>query len=267
LSPNVKPDDLEFLLRTAISLLRHSKHSVALTGAGISTPSGIPDFRSPHSGLWERYDPMEVASLTAFRHNPGKFYDWIHPLAARIRDAEPNAAHTALARLENAGYLDGIITQNIDALHHRAGSNHVLELHGHLREATCVACYTKYETEGMLEAFIQNGDIPRCTKCGGVLKPNAVLFGEQLPFEVAQSAEKLLSKSDLILIAGSSLQVTPAAMLPIEPLNQGAKLIIVNHTPTYLDERADVVFHEDVITILPHLADGVLGEEKEEENE
>ncbi len=256
----MKLDGLEPLLRTAISLLKKSKRTVAITGAGISTPSGIPDFRSPHSGLWERYDPMEVASLTAFRHNPSKFYDWIHPLAKLIRDAKPNSAHIALARLEKAGYLAGILTQNIDALHHRAGSINILELHGHLRQATCVACYEMFDTEGILEAFIRNGDVPLCTKCGGVLKPNAILFGEQLPYDVVLSAENLLSKSELIIIAGSSLQVTPAAMLPIEPLNTGARLIIVNHTPTYLDERADAVFHDDVETILPNLADGVLGE-------
>jgi NAD-dependent deacetylase len=256
----VKLDGLESLLRTAISLLENSKCTVAITGAGISTPSGIPDFRSPQSGLWERYDPIEVASLTAFRHNPKKFYDWIHPLAALIHDAKPNSAHIALARLEKAGYLAGIITQNIDALHHRAGSKNVLELHGHLRQATCVACYETFDTKEILEAFIRNGDVPLCPRCGGVLKPNAVLFGEQLPFDVVQSAERLLTKSKLLLIAGSSLQVTPAAMLPIEPLNNGARLIIVNHTPTYLDERADAVFHDNVETILPNLADGVLGE-------
>lgn len=251
------------LLQTAISLLKESKHSVAITGAGISTPSGIPDFRSPHSGLWERYNPMEVASLTAFRHNPQKFYTWIHPLAKKIRDAKPNSAHIALARLEESGYLDGIITQNIDALHQRAGSKQILEIHGHMRQATCIACYEVFDTEGLLDAFIRSGDVPLCPKCGGLLKPKAVLFGEQLPFEVIQSAERFLLGSEVILIAGSSLLVTPAAMLPIQPLNAGARLIIVNHTPTYFDERADVVIHNDVETILPYLADGVLGKNHE----
>ncbi len=259
----MKLDDLEGLLQRAISLLKHSKHTVALTGAGISTPSGIPDFRSAHSGLWERYDPMEVASLTVFRHNPKNFYDWIHPLAQQIQDAAPNTAHIALARLEKAGFLDGIITQNIDALHHRAGSRVILELHGHLRLATCVSCYEVYNTDGIMEAFIRSGDVPRCEKCGGVLKPNAVLLGEQLPYDVVRSAEKLLAHCELILIAGSSLQVVPAATLPIPALNAGAKLIIVNHTPTYLDERADVVIHSDVETVLPYLADGVLGKDHE----
>ena len=259
----MKLDGLESLLQTAISLLKKSKHTVAITGAGISTPSGIPDFRSPQSGLWEQYDPMEVASLMAFRYNPQNFYTWIHPLARLIRDAKPNSAHDALARLENAGYVAGIVTQNIDALHQCAGSQLILELHGHLRQATCVECYVEFDTEEILEAFIRNGDVPRCSECGGVLKPNAVLFGEQLPYDIIQSAEQLLSNSELILIAGSSLQVTPAAMLPIPPITRGARLIIVNHTPTYLDERADVVFHEDVEIILPYLADGVFSESDE----
>jgi len=259
----VKLDVLEPLLRTAISLLNNAKHTVAITGAGISTPSGIPDFRSAHSGLWELYEPLEVASLTIFRHDPKKFYDWIHPLARQIREAVPNPAHVALARLEHGGYLDGVITQNIDALHHRAGSSLILELHGHLRLATCVSCYEVYDTEDIFEDFIRNGDVPRCVKCGGVLKPNAVLLGEQLPYEVVRSAEKLLGNCDLMIIAGSSLQVTPAATLPIPALNRGARLIIVNHTPTYLDERALVVIHDDVETVLPYLADGVLGKDNE----
>jgi NAD-dependent deacetylase len=263
LSRVVKLDYLESLLQRAISLLKNSKHTVALTGAGISTPSGIPDFRSAHSGLWKRYDPMEVASLMVFRHSPQKFYEWIHPLAQQIRDATPNPAHVALARLERAGYLDGIITQNIDALHHRAGSRVVLELHGHLRQAMCVSCYEVYDTDGIMEDFIRSGEVPRCVKCGGVLKPNAVLLGEQLPYEVVRSAEKLLANCELMIIAGSSLQVVPAATLPIPALNAGAKLIIVNHTPTYLDERADVVIHGDVETVLPYLADGVLGKDHE----
>jgi NAD-dependent deacetylase len=260
LSRVVKLDGLEPLFQTAISLIKESKHTVAITGAGISTPSGIPDFRSAQSGLWERYDPMEVASLTAFRYNPQNFYNWIRPLAKLIHDAEPNAAHDALARLEKAGYIAGTITQNIDTLHQRAGSENILELHGHLRQATCVVCYEEFDTDEFIEGFIENADIPHCTACGGVLKPNSVFFGEQLSYDVVQSAEDLLLNSDLILIAGSSLQVTPAAMLPISPLNRGARLIIVNLTPTYLDERADVVFHEDVENILPYLADKVLGE-------
>jgi NAD-dependent deacetylase len=247
-------------VKQAKTLFRTAKHIAALTGAGISTPSGIPDFRSPGSGLWERYDPMEVASLAAFRYNPELFYAWIHPLAQKMLDAEPNPAHLALAQLEAAGYLAGVVTQNIDNLHTRAGSKVVLELHGHLREATCVSCYSQYPTDDIILEFARSGIVPRCPKCDGVLKPNAVLFGEQLPYEIISKAEQLFARSDLILVVGSSLEVTPAALLPIKPLNAGAKLIIINHEPTYLDERASFIFRQDVAVAVPSIVSEVLSE-------
>ena len=245
-------------LQRAADLLRAARRPVALTGAGISTPSGIPDFRSQGSGLWERYDPMKVASLIAFRYDPEAFLGWIRPLAERIVQAEPNAAHLALARLEAAGRMTGVVTQNIDDLHRRAGSRCVYEIHGHLRTATCGSCYRQVKTDGLLAEFAQTGNPPRCRVCGGFLKPDVVLFGEQLPEQVIRQAERLLASSDLLLVAGSSLEVTPAALLPQRALEAGARLIIVNQEPTYLDVRADVVFHENVINILPPLADEVL---------
>jgi NAD-dependent deacetylase len=246
------------LVSQAAQLLHKAKHTVAFTGAGISTPSGIPDFRSAGSGLWERYNPMEVASLSAFRYDPDKFYEWIQPLALTMIEAEPNPAHIALSRLEKAGLLAGIVTQNIDNLHHRAGSETVFEVHGHMREATCVSCYSCHPTDSFMEAFIKTGETPHCPDCGGVLKPNTVLFEEQLPYDVFCGAADLLSQSDLILIAGSSLEVVPVASLPVGPLNAGARLIIVNHYPTYLDERADVIFRQDVAVVLPRLVSEVL---------
>lgn len=248
------------LILQAAQLIQKAKHTVAFTGAGISTPSGIPDFRSRGSGLWELYDPMEVASLSAFRYDPDKFYKWIQPLALTMIEAEPNPAHIALARLEEAGLLAGVVTQNIDDLHRRAGSEIVFEVHGHLREATCVSCYSCHPTEGFIETFIKTGETPHCSDCGGVLKPNTVLFGEQLPYDVFCGAADLLSQSDLILIAGSSLEMVPVASLPVGPLNTGARLIIFNHYPTYLDERADVIFRQDVAVVLPRLVSEVLGE-------
>jgi NAD-dependent deacetylase len=246
------------LVERAVNLLTKSRQAAALTGAGISTPSGIPDFRSQDSGLWRRFDPMAVASLSSFRYHPEKFFDWVRPLVTTMLDAAPNEAHYALARLESAGFLAGVVTQNIDDLHHRAGSKTVFEVHGHLRRATCIKCYQAYSTEGHIEAFAERGEIPRCDGCGGILKPDIVLFGEQLPSEIVFAAQKLIDQSDLILIAGSSLEVTPAASMPVRSLNRGARLIIVNNEPTYLDERADVVFHEDVVDILPLLADKLL---------
>ena len=251
---------LDSLITQAAQLLKKAKHTVAFTGAGISTPSGIPDFRSKGSGLWEFYNPIEVASLSAFRYDPDKFYKWIQPLALLMIEAEPNPAHIALARLEEAGLLAGIVTQNIDDLHRRAGSEVVFEVHGHLREATCVSCYNCYPTNGFIEEFIKTGETPHCPDCGGVLKPNAVLFEEQLPYNVFCGAADLISQSDLILIIGSSLEVVPVASLPVSPLNAGARLIIVNHYPTYLDERADVIIRQDVAVVLPRLVSEALGE-------
>ncbi|MGD8604027.1 MAG: NAD-dependent deacylase [Anaerolineales bacterium] len=248
------------LITRAAGLIKSAGHAVALTGAGISTPSGIPDFRSSGSGLWTRYDPMSVASLTAFRTHPGRFYDWVYPFAKTVMEAEPNPAHIALARLEAAHHLSGIVTQNIDDLHGRAGSKVVFEIHGHFREATCGSCYKRFSSEGLLEKFVKTGEVPRCPECGGVLKPNMVLFGEQLPHEVIQPAQKLMDESDLIIVAGSSLEVTPAAIMPIAAINNGAKLIIVNHDVTYLNPRADVVFQADVADILPMLVDEVLSD-------
>ena len=170
----------------AADLLRRAHHAVALTGAGMSTGSGIPDFRSPGSGLWERVDPFEVASIFAFRRKPEVFFSWIRPLARQVIEAQPNLAHVALAQLERAGLLKAIITQNIDGLHQKAGSQTVLEVHGHLREATCMRCYRSFPSDLFVQAFLAEGRVPLCPACGNVLKPNTILFGEQLPALVMQ---------------------------------------------------------------------------------
>jgi NAD-dependent deacetylase len=244
-------------IQRAAELLRESQHAVALTGAGISTPSGIPDFRS-EGGLWSQYNPMEVASLSAFRLHPESFFDWIRPLARQLVEAKPNPAHLALARLEREGQLKEIITQNIDGLHQRAGSSTVHEVHGTLDSLTCVSCYTTYKAGDYYEAFVERGEIPRCAGCGGVLKPDTILFEEQLPLTIWKKAEKAARTCDLMLVAGSSLEVTPVARLPVTALNAGANLIIVNHTPTYVDERAEVVIRGDVAEILPRIASQLL---------
>ncbi len=246
------------LIRRAAGLLRKAQMAVAFTGAGISTPSGIPDFRSPGSGLWEKTDPMEVASLAAFRYQPEKFYDWVRPLALTIHAAQPNPAHRALAELEEAGLLKLVITQNIDELHLRAGSRRVLEIHGNLREATCGQCRRRLPGAAALARFVQDGSLPRCPDCGGVLKPNVILMGEQLLDSVLAEARAAARRCDVMLVAGSSLEVLPAAELPFEAITHGAKLIIVNIGPTYLDERAEVLLHADVAEALPQIAAAAL---------
>jgi len=247
---------LEEKIRQGAELIYQSRHMVAFTGAGHSTQSGIPDFRSPDSGLWEKNDPMLVASIWAFRLNPKNFYDWIRPMVDTLSNAEPNPAHDALAELEQLGHLQVVITQNIDGLHQQAGSRRVLELHGHLREATCVRCYKKVPVDPALEQRLRNGQVPHC-ECGGVMKPDVILFGEQLPIRVLNQAMGEARRCDLILVAGSSLEVTPAADIPFLAVDSGAKAIMVNLEPTAFDSRADAVIRGDVAEVLPRLVEAV----------
>lgn len=242
-------------LAQASDLLRRARYAVALTGAGLSTPSGIPDFRSPESGLWADYDPFEVASTVSFRREPRRFFDWIRPLVRLMSEAEPNPAHTALARLEALGILRALITQNIDMLHTRAGVRNVYEVHGHLRLATCVECFREYETEPFLPRLIEQGVVPRCPHCGAVLKPNVVLFGEALPIRVLRGAQREARLADVMLIAGSSLEVAPASDMPLIARAYGAQLIVINYDETYIDDEAAVVIHDDVARAIPDLVD------------
>ena len=241
-------------IERAASLFQESHHSVVLTGAGISTPSGIPDFRSAGSGLWQKYNPMEVASLTTFRTRPEMFYEWFRPLSKLIVDAVPNPAHEALAKIEEGGYIQETITQNIDGLHQRAGSNIVHEVHGTLNTLTCGKCFTKYDSGEFVQSYIEEGCIPQCKACSNILKPDVVFFEEQLPVETWQAAEKAINECDLLLVAGSSLEVVPVAHLPYIAVNRRAKLIVVNNTPTYIDSRADVVFNQDVVDVIPEIS-------------
>jgi NAD-dependent deacetylase len=242
----------------AANLIRATRNGVALTGAGFSTPSGIPDFRSEGSGLWTHYDPMEVASLTSFRHQPERFFDWMRPLARTMSLAQPNPAHVALARLEEAGFIRAVITQNIDGLHQRAGSRCVFEVHGTFQSLSCIGCFQQYAATGYIEPYIEDGVIPRCPHCGEVLKPDVILFEEQLPIHTWLSAQQACRQCELILVAGSSLEVTPAADLPFEAIKNDAKLIIINQSPTYLDVRSAVLLRGDVAEILPRLVKQVL---------
>lgn len=247
-------DRTEVAIERAATMLRAARYAVALTGAGSSTPSGIPDFRSPGVGLWERANPMEVASIIVFRRHPKAFYNWIRPLAVTLLKAEPNAGHHALAEMEQCGWLKAVITQNIDGLHQRAGSCEVLEVHGHLREATCIRCYQVLPTEELLDDFLASEDVARCPACGGVMKPNVVLFGEQLPVAVLNAAMAHVRRADLMLVAGSSLEVMPVSRLPLTVHEHGGRLIVVNLSPTYVDDAAEVVIHADVAEALPRIA-------------
>lgn len=244
-------------IQQAATLIKNARHAIALTGAGISTPSGIPDFRSPGSGLWEKADPMSVGSIWGFIEHPQGFYDWLRPLAGMMFAARPNPAHTALADLEAAGNIHAVITQNIDNLHRMAGSKRVLEVHGHMRELTCIRCYHLAPSQALLEKYLADGTMPTCEICGGAMKPNVVLFGEMLPVSVMYEAEQESKTCDVMLIAGSSLEVVPAADLPLIAKKNGAKLIIVNKAPTVMDAHATVVLREDVAEALPRICQAV----------
>lgn len=257
---NLLPAESLAAIQNAAMLIRRAKKTVVLTGAGYSTPSGIPDFRTAGSGLWTKYLPMEVASLTTFRTNPELFFSWLHPLASHMLGALPNEAHFALARLEEAGYVSTVVTQNIDGLHHRAGSKHVLEIHGTFNTLTCVGCFKKFQSQGLIQPYLDEGTIPHCPECHRLLKPDVILFEEQLPHRIWTQAEKACETCDLMLVAGTSLEVMPSARLPVRALDNGAHLILVNKTETFVDVRADIILRGDVADLMPLIAKEVLGE-------
>ena len=227
-------------------LLREADSVVALTGAGISVPSGIPDFRSPGTGLWRNVDPMEVAHIDVFRRDPERFWRFYGNRFQTLEDKEPNAAHRALARLEQAGLLGAVITQNIDRLHARAGSQDMVEVHGSIEFSFCQACGARYPL-GEVRARQASGEdgIPRCD-CGRPLKPDVVLFGEYLPVAALTRAEHLAAAADLILCIGSSLEVYPVAQLPQSTLDAGGRIVIITQGATPYDGRATVRCDGDV---------------------
>ncbi|NLJ49044.1 MAG: NAD-dependent protein deacylase [Candidatus Atribacteria bacterium] len=209
---------------------------VILTGAGISTESGIPDFRSPHTGLWKQYDPMEILSTDVLFNKPELFYQIGFSILMKFKHAQPNQAHCILASWESRGLVKAIITQNIDSLHIDAGSKKVLEIHGHLRTAHCMKCLRTVSIE-KLESLVNGGQIPPHCSCGGIIRPDVVLFGDMLPSSF-EEAIKMVQNSPLLVI-GSSLQVSPANLIP----SLAKKLIIVNLDETPFDNRAAFVLH------------------------
>jgi NAD-dependent protein deacetylase/lipoamidase len=252
--PAAVQDGIQF----AGELLRKAERAIVLTGAGISTPSGIPDFRSEGTGLWAHDEPLEVASLSNFRIHPERFYEWFRPLASQIFEAQPNAAHLEMARLEQNGRLSAVITQNIDMLHQKAGSTNIIEMHGSLSTFSCTQCFQQVASLPYLKPFTELGTIPRCPSCGAVLKPDVILFGEQLPQKAWSSAQRAARGCDLMIVAGSSLEVLPVAGLPMQAIDRGAHLLIVNNSPTYLDVRADAVLQGDVVDIIPAIVQQAL---------
>jgi NAD-dependent deacetylase len=237
-------------------LISANQPCVALTGAGVSTESGIPDFRSP-TGIWADFDPLEYASLPAFRADPEKVWTFYKPRIGMLTAAQPNTAHWALAQLEEAGFVDAVVTQNIDLLHERAGSRNLVEVHGSIRSATCPRCGSSYQRDAVV-AKLEDADAPRCDECGAVLKPDVVFFGELLPADAVDRAFALARRARLLLVVGSSLEVHPIAALPDETLAVGGRLAIVNKGPTPYDERADLKLEGSAGEILSAVVEKLL---------
>jgi len=219
-------------------LITANQPCVVLTGAGVSTESGIPDFRSP-TGIWATYDPAEVASIDGFLRNPARVWEFYGRRLEALACARPNLAHRALAQLEARGLVEAVITQNVDRLHTSAGSREVVEVHGSLATASCPACGRREDRARVVELL----PLPRCLDCGDVLKPDVVMFGEVLPAAVLDGALALARKAALLLVVGSSLEVWPVAGLPDETLRHGGVLAILNREPTPCDGRAALVLH------------------------
>jgi NAD-dependent deacetylase len=229
---------------------------VALTGAGISVPSGIPDFRSPGTGLWENVDPLEVATIDAFHRDTKGFWEFYRPRFAALGDKRPNPAHEALAELERRELLEAVITQNVDRLHRGAGSERVIEVHGSIATSSCTTCGSTWELERVDELFGDDG-IATCTACMGKVKPDVVLFGELLPEVAMAEARALCERAEVLLCIGSSLEVYPVAGLPEATLAAGGRLAIITQGSTPYDAEAAVRMRGDVVDELGALLDAL----------
>jgi NAD-dependent deacetylase len=242
-TPRTAPAKLERLAE----LVRAADSVVALTGAGISVPSGIPDFRTAGTGLWENVDPMEVAHIDAFREDPTRFWGFYSERFATLGDKRPNAAHMALVAMEQEGLLDGVITQNVDMLHRKAGTRELVEVHGSIASCSCQRCGWSVELEQARALIAADGDgVPRCAPCGDPLKPDVVLFGEMLDAGALGRARELCEGADVLLCIGSSLEVHPVAGLPMLTRARGGAVAILTQGPTPLDDLAEVRLEGDV---------------------
>jgi NAD-dependent deacetylase len=229
--------------RELASLLLGARHGVVLTGAGVSTESGIPDFRSP-GGVWEKVDPMQVGSLATFISNPERFWSFHRPRFSAVASVEPNPAHLAVAELERRGIIKELITQNIDGLHRRAGSPEPIEVHGTLDFGECLRCRARISREEMLARADDAPDgVPGCTQCSFQIKSGVVLFGEQLPTEAISAAFDAADAADVMLVIGSSLLVTPVSTLPDIVLRHGGALAILTESETPYDDHCTVRLH------------------------
>ena len=237
---------MDELIQKVTDLIRQSKKVIVFTGAGVSTESGIPDFRSP-GGVWQKYNPEDFyyQKFISSEESREKYWQMSREFYEPLKNAQPNAAHQAVAELEKMGKLDCVITQNIDNLHQRAGCSpqKVIELHGTAVSVSCLSCRKKYPREEIQSWLLRGVKAPRCDSCGGILKPDTVSFGQSMPVKETEEAFHRARNCDLFIVIGSSLVVQPAATVPLEAKESGAKLVIINRDPTYHDSYADVVIH------------------------
>jgi len=241
-------------------ILTSSRFAIAFTGAGISAESGVPTFRGS-DGLWKRYRPEELATPEAFKRNPNlvwEFYKW---RMRKILEARPNPAHYALAELERLGILKAVITQNVDDLHREAGSKNIVELHGNIFRVRCTSCNYKdnLKESGRVNEFVEIKDLPKCPKCGSLLRPDVVWFGEALPREALDKAFRLAEKADVVIVVGTSGLVYPAAYIPYIVKEHGGKVIEVNVERSGITPIADVFLRGNAGEILPKLTELVRG--------
>jgi NAD-dependent deacetylase len=232
--------------------LKEASKTVVFTGAGMSTESGLPDFRSALQGIWRGKDPAMFASTYALQHNRDVFVDFYRMRIEGLVKSKPHRGHSILARWERDGLITGVITQNVDGFHQQAGSRQVAELHGTLSTVHCMSCGTRFPSDRYLQP-----DGTTCA-CGGFLRPSVVLFGEALPESALRLAEEWTEQADLFLVLGSSLQVSPANLFPRQAKARGARLVIVNMEPTELDDWADLVIHGEKIGHVLQQADDFL---------
>ncbi|MEB3765636.1 MAG: NAD-dependent protein deacylase [Desulfurococcales archaeon] len=243
------------LVEEAAEILAGSRHAIVLTGAGISTASGIPDFRGK-DGLWRKI-PSYKFTIEYFMENPMEVWKLYYERFRAMGRVRPNPGHYALTALEKAGVIKAIITQNIDGLHQAAGSKRVIELHGNFRHAVCLSCRRLYPIEKAFEK-VENGELPRCQYCGGLLKPNVVLFGEPLPAKAINEAFMLAERSDVILVAGSSLYVSPANQVPVIVKARGGRVIAVNLGEIFMRDIIDLLIEAPTEQALPLLCEKTL---------
>ena len=240
-------------LRRARALLAGAESAAAFTGAGMSTASGVPDFRSP-GGIWSRYKPVPFQEFVADPEARRRYWRYKKETYADFAQARPNAGHRALAAMEDAGRLRGVVTQNIDGLHQEAGSRFVLELHGTNRRVACIRCAASFPAAEIQSRLLEGCDVPECDHCGGILKAATVSFGQALPADVLEASFHVATTVDVLLVLGSSLVVHPAASIPAAAAEAGVRIVIVNREPTPLDGAAEVVLREPLEDALPALA-------------